>query len=191
MDEADVFNYYQEMKDKNFVLSFKGTISQDILVGMKEVMESQFLSGASQNKAVKKAYSVFIELSQNVLHHSAEKVRVESGADIGAGIVIIYEDDKCFEISSGNMIDNFQLAKIVKHCDHINSLDREELKRLYRERLKMPLARDRKSPRLGLVDISKKSCNPIKLEAKKLNDKYSFLVISTIIVRDVREDGNG
>jgi len=188
MPETDLFKYYQEMKGENFVLSFKGIISQDILVGLKEVMESRISRDASQNRSAKKVFSIFIELSQNVLHHSAEKVRVESGADIGAGIMIIYENDKCYGISSGNMIDNSRLPEMIKRCDHINNLDREGLKRLYKERLNRHLDNESKSPQLGLVDIAIKSSNPIVLEAKELNNQYSFLILSTIIVR---EDGNG
>jgi len=187
MSEAELFKNYQEMKGKNFVLSFKGTVSQDILVGLKEVMESRFSRGVSQDRSAKKVFSVFIELSQNVLHYSDEKVRMENDADIGAGIVIICENDKSYKISSGNRIDNSRLPEMIERCDHINSLDREGLKRLYRERLNKPLDKDSKSPKLGLVDIAIKSGNPIMLEAKKIDDQYSFLVISTI---SPREDGN-
>lgn len=188
MSETDLLEYYQEMKGINFVLLFKGTVSQDILVGLKEVMESRFSRCVSQDRSAKKVFSVFIELSQNVLHHSDEKVRMESGADIGAGIVIICENDRSYKINSGNMIDNSRLPEMIKHCDHINRLDSEGLKGLYRERLKKPLGKDRKSPQLGLVDIAIKSGNPIMLEAKKLDEQYSFLVIATSIAR---EDGNG
>lgn len=184
MGETNLFEYYQKMTGNIFVLSFKGAVSQDILVGLKEVLGNRFSLTASRDRSAPKVFSVFIELAQNVLHHSAEKVRMQSGTEIGVGIVVICEDDKVYEISTGNMIEKNRLPEIINRCDFINKLDREGLKKFYKERLKRPLQGDSKSPQLGLIDIALKSGNSIKLRAKQLDDRHSFLDVSTIIMRE-------
>ncbi len=57
------------MKEKNIVFFFLGALSQEILVEMGNQLKSHL--GLS-NK-LKKIFSVFIELAQNIMHYSDEK----------------------------------------------------------------------------------------------------------------------
>ena len=92
MDKLKLFEYYKKMCNQNIVLDFQGVISQDLLVGMAEMIKNKFTLKFGKTKLVKKMFSVFIELAQNIAYYSFERVELERGKEkIGAGIIVVTE----------------------------------------------------------------------------------------------------
>jgi len=182
MKTNEVFKFYQEMIEKHFVLSFKGSISQEMLVEMGEMIKSKFTYETDQKKLPKYVFGIFIEIAQNVLHHSAEKIKLENKEnDVGTGIIDISENKDFYKIISGNLIENEKVENVINRCNYLNGLDREGLKKFYKECIKLPRAKGNKGAGLGLIDVSRKSGNPILTKVNKIDDIYSFLIISVNI----------
>jgi hypothetical protein len=174
MIDFDLYDYYRNNKDNNIILSFKGAVSQEILVEIGSMIRNKF----TMQKDIKKIFSVFVELSQNIMHYSAEReFSQKENTNVGVGIILFSEHLDYFYISSGNLIDNKLVPRITKKIEVINSMDQEELKEYYQEQRRMPQEDGSKGAGLGFIDIARKSGNKIDYEMNVVDDSHSFFVL--------------
>jgi hypothetical protein len=182
MTNFDLYKYYQKMVENGIILTFQGAISQELLVGMAEMLKNKFAMESIHSKNVKKIFSVFIELAQNIARYSADKVKLENYAEeVGAGIIIVNQQETYYTISSGNLVSKNEVEEIISHCDNINSKNIDELKQLYKDHIKLPRSEGKHGGGIGLIDIARKSSNPIRYKVTDVNADYSFLVLTTRI----------
>lgn len=179
MIKLNLFEYYKQMNENKIVFAYKGTISQDVLVELAELIKDKLFSGSKQRNKIKKVFAIFIELAQNILHHSAEKVSIK-GTDkkIGTGIIVVSETSDYYTITSGNLAERENLLDVIKRCDFINSLNAVKLKEYYKEQRSLPFKKGASGPGLGLIDIARKSKNPLEYDFNPVDNSYSFLILS-------------
>lgn len=182
MPEFELFQYYRKMCERNIVLDFQGAISQDMLVGMAELIKSKFSQEYGRANIVKKIFAVFIEMAQNIAFYSTERVHLDTRhKDVGAGIIVVTENVGVYTVTSGNMVGNDTVADIVDHCNVINSMNKEELKQFFKQKIKSSRVVGKRGAGVGLIDIARKSGNPIMYEVTSVDDVNSFLVLSVKI----------
>src|SRR5438874_247118 len=127
MTHQELLSFHQRMCDQRIWLAFKGAISQDVLVELGTVVKNTL----GFDTKFKRLFAIFVEMTQNVLHYSAEKESLKStGESVGVGVVTVMETVDCFRISSGNLIEKNQAQQLSARCEYINSLNNEELKML-------------------------------------------------------------
>lgn len=172
-----VFQHYKEAKDFKSIVYFKGHISHEILGELGSMIKSSY--GSESN--IKKMFAVFIEMAQNILHYSAERYLGNGG---GVGIVMLNEEPTKFSLNSGNLIKNSKVEKIKSNIEKINSLNKEELKKLYKERIKEDRPEDSRGAGLGFIDIARKSDGPITFKIDPVDAEHSFLTLSVYFEKD-------
>ena len=128
-------------------------------------------------------------MAQNIAHYSAERVHLDNHPIIaGAGIIVVTYDNKTYTITSGNLVEKQSIPEIIKHCETINSLDKEALKKFYKKQIKSSREKGKKGGGIGLIDIVRKSGNPIYYKVTPVDDTNSFLVLS-VKIQEEKEDG--
>jgi len=192
MAELELLEYYKKMCERNIVLDFQGAISQDMVVGMAEIIKNKFSQELGKTNMVKKLFSIFIEMVQNIASYSAERVYLnKKTGDVGAGIIVVMEKNKDYIITSGNLVKSESIPKIMKHCQRINRMEKKDLKQLYKTQIKSSREKGKKGAGLGLIDIARKSGNQIRFEVTAVDDTHSFLVLSVKIHNDQEDIKNG
>lgn len=152
------------------------------MVGLGDVTENAPKLEREKNDVRKKVFAAFVELTQNVVHHSAH---ASGGAQKpGTGVVVIIEKKHAYEIISGNVAENCRAQNVVRHCQQLSMASADELKALYREQRKRPIPLGAKGSGLGLIDIVRKTGNSIISTVEKIDDKVSFLELSVTINKD-------
>ncbi|MEM7181701.1 MAG: SiaB family protein kinase, partial [Spirochaetota bacterium] len=169
-----LYQHYDENQDYQSIVYFKGKLSQEILGELGSMIKSSY----SKQSNIKRIFAVFIELAQNILHYSEERVANSDGSDSGVGIVMVNEEDSFFHISSGNLIDNSKIDKLKSKCEQVNSLTGEQLKELYKKRIKQSRPEDSKGAGLGFIDMARKSDSPIEYTIKRIDEQNSFFTLS-------------
>lgn len=81
----DLFKQYRDTYDYQFIVSFKGRLSQEVLTEFGSMIRTSL----STESKIKKIFAVFIELAQNMLHYSAERKSLEDGRETGVGIIMV------------------------------------------------------------------------------------------------------
>lgn len=189
MNRLPLFDLYTTMRAQRIILSFNGTLSQDVLVGLAEIIKEKISQEGGAYSISKKVFGIFIELAQNILHYSAERVTVNhTEQTVGTGIIVVSEDDRYYAITSGNLVDSDRVTQLQIHCDRINSLDRDQLRMFYRERIKLPRDTGQQGGGIGLIEIAKKAGSRLSYEIIPINDAHSFFILS---VNVSKEDMNG
>lgn len=185
MIDFDLYNYYKESNDHNIILTFKGAISQDILVEIGSLIKSKF----ALDKKIKQIFAVFVEMSQNIMHYSDERVFFDKdGKEVGVGIIIFTESNGSFYITSGNQVKSTKVEKITSRIEEVNNHSKEELRDLYLEKRKLPREAESKGAGLGLIDIARKTSGKIYYKISRINDEMSFMTMS---VKFEKEHENG
>lgn len=182
MPELELFQYYKKMSERNIVLDFQGAISQDVLVGMAELIKSKFTQEQGSGTIVKKIFAVFIEMAQNIAYYSAERVFLENRqVDVGAGIIMVTENSQTYTITSGNLVRNDKVDKILDQCQTINKMSRDELKQFFKVKIRAKREVGKRGAGVGLIDIARKSGSSIFYQVTRVDELNSFLVLSVKI----------
>jgi len=189
MPELELLKHYKKMCERNIIVDFRGAISHDMLVGMAELVKSKSSQEFGRANIVKKIFSVFIEMAQNIALYSAEKVHLDdSNADVGAGIIMVTENNKNYTIISGNLVEKQAIPGIIAHCEKINRLDKEGLKQFYKKQIKLPRRKGKRGAGVGLIDIARKSGNPIQYNVNPVDHLNSFVVLS-VNIQEEKKNG--
>ena len=181
----DIFEDYRRLREEDVILSLKGMISQNILAGLVEMIKDKFIPGRGQQGIVKKMYAIFIEMVQNIIHHSADKIILgKNKKNIGMGIIFLREIKDHYEITTGNLMENTKITGIKKLLDTVNGMEKEEVHRLYKQKLRAPKEGGKTDPGIALVNIIRKSGNSITYDINTIDQNHSFLVLSAKIAKE-------
>lgn len=184
-----VYNFYKQMQVQSIILSFKGVVSQDLLSRLAASLRSKSLS--HDPHIGRKVFGIFIELAQNVTLHSSEKsYSIKEGEPIGVGFLLVGESDDHYLISSSNKIENKHVETVLERSAYINSLDKEGLKEFYKEQRRQPQRENKPGANIGLIDMVKRSGNPISVHAYPFDDKDSILTVSVRLDKHEKNESN-
>ncbi len=165
------------MEEQNIVLSFKGEISNNTLISLAEMFKRMFSFGYNGQKTVKKVFSIFIELAQNIYLYSAKRAVVDN-KEVGIGIIVIEKNKNCYRIKSGNLIANAAISQLADKISHINSLEKDKLKDFYNQQLKSPREKGKTGGGVGLITIVRKSGNPLGILLDTIDADQTFIELS-------------
>lgn len=185
MVDFGIFEEYRRMKDHDVILSFKGMLSQNILVGLVEIIKEKLLLKPGMDGTARKIYSILIELAQNVIHHSAERIVVEDeNLYLGRGIVLLSESDDCYTVTTGNPARNEKLTNFKTLLDTINFIEKEDAQKLYKSLLRSPMEKGKRGSGAALLNFVRKPGNSITYDVNAIDRTHSFLIISARIDKE-------
>jgi len=179
MKSFDLLNFRREIIESKIVLSFEGKMSQGVLVSLVDTLKEKLKvndQDAKQNM-VRKIFAIFVELAQNIQNHSLESEIID-GLETGAGIIVIREDEDSYMLTSGNNITVGAAEKLKQYCDKLNKPSADELKKLYKQQLRSERSKEAKGAGIGLIDIIRKSGNPLKYEIQTVDEQTQFFTLS-------------
>ena len=123
-----------------------------------------------------------VECLQNIYKHSDE-LNVSGKGRKKHGIFLVAQDDNGYVVSTGNMIENEKIDGIKKSIDHINSLNPEEIKELYKKQITLGVLSEKGGAGLGFIDICKKTGNPLEYRFENIDENKSFFILKTYIAK--------
>ena len=88
---------------------------------------------------------------------------------------------------TGNFIPNSKINTIQSKLDNINALDKDGLKKLYKEILYNGEFSDKGTAGLGFVEIARKTGQKLSYEFHKVNDEYSYFTFQIRVPREIEK----
>jgi hypothetical protein len=162
------------------ILAFNGAISQDAIVGFGEILRSE-LHFRNPLSIVNRAFAIFIEMTQNLLHYSSERVE-NNGMSVGVGSVLLLKASIGYYIITSNIISEKQKQFLEKKCNLVNSLNKEDLKEFYLKKRREVAETDSKGAGLGFIDIVRRSGTPVEFLFEPMGQgKFIFYLGSKIL----------
>ena len=169
----DIYSFYRKMENNDIMLSFKGDVTSEMLTSMLQIMETKLDNIGEQTKMKRKVYNVLVECLQNLYHHRDEMKRTGIDEE-SAAIFMIGKNDDGYNIVTGNYILTDRVSKLKSRIDHVNTLDKAELKSFYQEVLNNDERSEKGGGGLGIIDIARKSGQKLDYDFLEVDSKYSF-----------------
>ena len=175
----NIYDLYHRMESNKVVLSFKGDVTSELMSSILQIIEQRMDDMNEAPKLRKKVYNVLVECLQNLYHHIDEVPSQSSktGTDKSA-IFMISLNKNGYSITTGNYILTSRKESFRERLERINSLEREELKELYKEILNSDGRSDKGGGGLGMIDIARKTGKKLNYDFAPLNDEYSFFSLN-------------
>lgn len=175
----NIYDLYHRMESNKVVLSFKGDVTSELMSSILQIIEQRMDDMNETPRLRKKVYNVLVECLQNLYHHIDEipSSVAKNGVDRSA-IFMISLNPNGYSITTGNYILTSRRSDFEGKLERINSMDRDELKELYKEILCSDGRSDKGGGGLGMIDIARKTGNKLNYDFASLNDEYSFFSLN-------------
>jgi hypothetical protein len=179
----DVHAIYRLMHDNHIQFSYKGPITQEVLISLGDTIKEKLHRDDCDAKVVRRVFSVLVEAAHNILKYSTEKTYLDEGNKAtGIGLIGIGKTEaNLFLVFSGNIISAAEATAMEEKLVYINSMSREELNRTYQQQLKQGTIAADGSAGLGLFEVARKSDRPMEYTFSPLEDGNVFFELKIYV----------
>ena len=178
----DMSEYTQMINKLNINIIYSGPMWEDGIRGIAEVVKIHLSHDNLPGSAAKSIFSVFVEQVTNMLMYSAEKETFsqpgQDGVDVSMGMLVLVHKNNKFFIQTRNSINNEHIALVKGRIDHLNTLDKKELRQYQKERIKE--VNDNPESRgagLGLIVVARRATSPIEYEFERYDDQRQYFTM--------------
>lgn len=155
-----VYDLYDQLEKGRVMLSFKGSLTTDLVTALLGVVERKMEVIETDPKTRKRVFNVVMECLQNLYHHNSAVTAGAHGPetdDERHGVVMIIQTHKGYSVLTGNLMRSIEVDALKQRLDRINALDAEQLRGLYKETLSNGQYGAAGGGGLGIIDIARKS----------------------------------
>lgn len=166
-----------KVKGHKICLSYLGLFNDDITTKLVAISEYYLENRTDLGKLKNKVSLLITECFQNIIRHSDGREPQQLPGNNPDFFEIGILDDRVV-LSSCNMISNEHVGPLNEKMMLVNSLNADELKRLYQEVLANGNFSDKGGASLGLIDMARKSGLPIKYYFQEISPSHSRFFLS-------------
>jgi hypothetical protein len=177
-----IYDLHRTMMSQNLILVYQGDFTQESTKSILSMAERNLDSSGEDSSIKRKVFNVMVEALQNIVKHSDELVDGQTRNH--TAIFLIGKEANRYSIMSGNPVRKDNVPKLQKSLDHINGLDKEGLKELYKEIIKNTTISEKGGAGLGFVDMARKSGGKLEFEFPEMNTEYCFFCLKVNVPRD-------
>ncbi len=162
-------------------LTYGGFLSQALIASMTEALEQEAESNNLKMKVSNNIFTIFIELSQNMMNYSKSE-HLENNDIKSEGLIVVSRDNQgSYFIESQNIISTADKEKIEPKLVEILSLDLDGIKKRYKELRRSGKNTHGKGGGIGFYEVAKR-CDKIEYSFKQINKNKLFFHIKTFII---------
>jgi hypothetical protein len=170
------------LRQHGLLISFSGKFTQEIIEELGEAVKKYLETEERPKTDIFNLFSIFIEQTQNIKNYCMSKAGTEAYEHISSSCIItIGRTDSGNYVSSGNLVENDNVVRLTAILDELNQLNKPDLKKLYKEKLKMDVPPDSQGAGIGLVDIARKAAQPLEYTITPIDGHYSFFTLRAVV----------
>jgi hypothetical protein len=164
--------FHQKMAENNIIMLHKGNFSQEAIMPVLKMVENNMLHLDKKNINKKRAYHLLVESLQNISRHGWTNNGHKEG------IFLLQMAEQCFNISTGNFIENTKAERLKEKTEVLLNLTIPELNDLYKKTLRNGQMTEGGGAGLGLIDMIRESEHRVSFGFTPYTDTVSFFTIS-------------
>lgn len=179
--ELNLLDLQKVLQSYGVLINFSGRLTQEIIEELGDAVKKYLENEATQNDTYN-AFSVFIEQTQNIKNYGSRKAGSALEERIAnSAIIAIGKSGEGYFVSSGNLVENHDLSPLRAKLDQICALDKLGLKKLYKEQLRKEIPADSMGAGLGLIDMARRSSQPLTYSVVQLDGQVSFFTLKVYV----------
>lgn len=172
---------YADMHRGDIIVAFKGTVDSDVIADTLGLVETKLDNQMEPSVLRKKLYNVLVECLQNLFHH-VESIPIENTNQVERlGAFALVKQANGYRFTTGNMVMTEHSQNLKTRIDKINGLSKQELKEYYKSVLNNQTFSAKGGGGLGLIDIARKTGNPIEYKFVPFDENYQFFNMDVLI----------
>ena len=171
-----IHDFRESIMNHNVSLVYEGEMSQEIVSIFSKIAQAK-MDGNEHDVTKKRVHHVLVECLENICNHGDEKEK--GGEGVGKGILLVGNNESEYMVTTGNLVENSHVDSLVSTLNWVNALSPQEIKEEY----KKGVISNKSIEGLGFIDMIKKTGNPVQFSIKKVDEAFSFLVISSKVDR--------
>lgn len=177
-----IYDLQRTMMSQNLILVYQGEFTQETTKSILAMAERNLDSTGEDSSIKRKVFNVMVEALQNIVKHSDELVNGELHSH--TAIFLIGKEKDRIAIMAGNPVRKDHTEALKAKLEHINQLDKEGLKDLYKDIIKNTTISDKGGAGLGFVDMARKSGEKLEFEFPEMSRDYDFFCLKVNVRRD-------
>lgn len=179
MPGPDMYKLFHQMEEDEIILSFKGSISKELLSSIYDIMEGRLDQTSDDPQRKKKFYHILVESLQNIFHHiQSSDLTVEGNKEKEAMFMVGYNPNTGYRILTGNFMHSVEVPALREKLEKINSMNATELREYYREKLGSTELSDKGGAGLGFIDMARKSGQKLEYSFREVENGVHFFTFS-------------
>lgn len=180
-----IYELHRTMMSQKLILVYQGDFTQETTKSILAMAERNIDSSGEESSIKRKVFNVMVEALQNIVKHSDELV--DGTMRNHTAIFLIGRESNRYTIMSGNPIRKENVDSLNKKLEHINGLDKDGLKDLYKEIIKNTTISEKGGAGLGFVDMARKSGEKLEFEFPEMSPEYCFFCLKVNVPREGAE----
>jgi len=175
----DLLSLKEDFSRTGILITFNGPFTHSIIEEIGNATKS-YLEGAQLGAGIiTDVFAVYIEQTQNVRNYIVDRRLADCGRD--GGIVVIQRSPGFYVVSSGNGILKSDVAELSRRLDEVRTLDKDGLKRRYKEQLRKDRAPDARGVGVGIIDMARRACEPLEYRFQPLDEEFDFFTLTVTV----------
>ena len=179
-----MLDFRKSLHNEGIVFCYSGYMTEDVLMSVGSVIKQKLAANSVDKKIARGVFSVFVEQVQNVIRYSIEgSTGGQEGEDIELryGLLMVGLKEDNYFVSCGNLVNKESVDSLREGLNHIQQLDKEGLKLLYKEILRGNEPEGSKGAGVGFIDIAKRATNGIEFDFIEFDDQFSYFTLKAYI----------
>ena len=168
-----IIQFYQILRKDSLCFVYQGDFNDDITEKIISLSEHSIDGSLELAKMKNKISFLIVECFQNIVRHGNDAQTKTNRTINFPGLFSTRNAQGNVYIASANLIENKQIALLQEKLEKLNHLDKEQIKVLYSEILANGAISDKGGAGLGLVEMARKSGNPLEYRFESETDKHS------------------
>ncbi|MCJ8326683.1 MAG: SiaB family protein kinase [Campylobacterales bacterium] len=164
--------------DHIIFLTYGGFLSQNLISGMTEALESETEHNEIKLSTATNIFTIFIELSQNMMNYS-KSIDVTSTNKRRGGLILVGKDQNSnYFIHSQNIVCDKDKEKL----ELLKTMTYDEVKKKYRELRRLGSGKHAQGAGIGFYEIAKR-CDKLEYEFEYINENRYYFNLKTFILK--------
>lgn len=186
MGALELDNPYDLLKEDDLGFMYSGSFHDGLTARLIDLAESVLVRNNVSRGLRNKLAFVMVEAYQNIIRHRVNDPLVTEQAAARSAFIVRSNKD-VQSLVAINAVPNAVAEKISARIENINSYDKAALKKLFLEGLEENSISDKGGAGLGLIEMARRSGNPLGVKMLPLNERYSMFVLA-VTIGDVNQD---
>ncbi|HDR68152.1 MAG TPA: hypothetical protein ENN61_03785 [Bacteroidaceae bacterium] len=177
-----IHDYYRTLGFHEILVLYEGHVTHRVMKALTTLVDEQLELSNESELIRRRVYHVMVESLQNISRHAEPLHEHEEAFSChGRGLLLLDKQDQCYNITTGNIIDNYQIDELSEFLAKLNHMDIDALDDMYKHQLREGLLSPKGGAGLGFIDIRRKTRNPIEYHFPRVNDRTSFFIFTSKI----------
>lgn len=184
MRVQDMLSFRKNLADRGIILCYNGYMTEEVLFSIGATIKQKIAVEETSKRVARGLFSVFVEQVQNVIRYSEEKETTNTGnadSPLRYGMLIVGKEREHHFVACGNMIDKKDGERLRATLRHIQSLNADGLKALFRETLKGETPAGSQGAGVGFIDIARRATHGFEFDITRMDETFSYFALKAYI----------